>query len=133
MSSLQPHSFLKPESNTHEAIPGLHIIANLSCSSQKLLSGHSSFKSFIEARINELGLCQVGQVFHDFDAGGFTGVVCLTESHLSVHTWPENNYLTFDVYLSNYLKDNREVTHRLYLDVKRFFQADTLFEQFINR
>ncbi len=38
--------------------------------------------------------------FHDFgDGGGFTGVLVLSESHASVHPWPEVNLMTFDIYM----------------------------------
>lgn len=75
----------------------------------------------------------VGEVFHDFPNGGFTAVVCLTESHLSIHTWPEHNYLTFDVFLSNYLLDNREKTREIFDSVKKFFSAKVLYEQILER
>jgi S-adenosylmethionine decarboxylase len=31
--------------------------------------------------------------------GGISGVAVLAESHISVHTWPENNYAAFDVFM----------------------------------
>lgn len=37
---------------------------------------------------------------HKFaDQGGVTGVALLAESHISVHTWPENNYAAFDIFM----------------------------------
>lgn len=35
---------------------------------------------------------------HTFSPQGVTGVAVLTESHLSVHTWPEYGYLAADVF-----------------------------------
>ena len=91
------------------------------------------FRRFVHALISQYGLTSVGEVFHEFDQGGFTGVVCLTESHLSIHTWPENNYLTFDIFLSNFLKDNRATTEQLYREVISYFDATVLMENFIQR
>ena len=88
---------------------------------------------FIRRQIEENNLQDVGSVYHNFDSGGFTAVVCLTESHLSIHTWPEHNYLTFDIFLSNYLKDNRALTYKMYESVKSHFDATVLFEQVIQR
>lgn len=36
---------------------------------------------------------------HNFEGGGITGVVFLAESHISVHTWPEHNYMAFDIFM----------------------------------
>jgi len=33
------------------------------------------------------------------DFGGFTGMLVLSESHASVHTWPEYSLATLDVYM----------------------------------
>lgn len=108
-------------------------MANFRVQDLKKLNQSQVFKSFIDVQIGNFGLSKVGEVYHDFENGGYTGVVCLTESHLSIHTWPERNYLTFDVFLSNYLKDNRPITEGLYEAVKGFFGADVLFERMINR
>lgn len=52
-------------------------------------------------------LTVVGEHFHTFaDAGGVTGLVLLAESHLAIHTWPELNSVTLDVYVCNFRDDN---------------------------
>lgn len=118
---------------TASAIPGLHIVANFSVIDLNKLSDFIEFKDFINTQIEANGLCKVGEVYHNFEQGGYTAVVCLTESHLSIHTWPENSYLTFDIFISNHLKDNRTTTRRLYEGVKAFFGANVLFEKIIER
>jgi S-adenosylmethionine decarboxylase len=115
------------------SVPGLHIVANFAVADAGKLTGFQPFKDFIDAQIAQHNLCKVGEVYHNFENGGYTGVVCLTESHLSIHTWPENQYLTFDVFLSNHLKDNRAVTRALYQHVKAYFKATVLLEQIIDR
>ena len=37
-------------------------------------------------------------VFHEFEPQGVTGVIVLSESHLSIHTWPETGYAAVDFY-----------------------------------
>jgi S-adenosylmethionine decarboxylase len=39
----------------------------------------------------------VNRVFHQFQPVGVTGCLVLAQSHLSVHTWPELNYVAFDL------------------------------------
>ena len=36
--------------------------------------------------------------FNRFPPNGVSGVVVISESHLSVHTWPEVNYMALDIY-----------------------------------
>lgn len=36
--------------------------------------------------------------FHRFPPDGVSGVVVISESHLSVHTWPEAQYMALDIY-----------------------------------
>lgn len=85
---------------------GLHILCEAFTENPEPLLRFQTLKQQWAQWIHELDLEQVGEVFHDFPTGGFTGVVCLTESHMSIHTWPEYNYFTFDVFLSNYRQKN---------------------------
>ncbi len=53
----------------------------------------------------------VGQLFHAFPAtelgpSGVTATVLLAESHLCVHTWPEQRAVTLDVYVCNFGGDH---------------------------
>ena len=36
--------------------------------------------------------------FNRFPPNGVSGVVVISESHLSVHTWPEESYMALDIY-----------------------------------
>ncbi len=48
------------------------------------------------ARAGELTV--VGSAIHEFPGGGVTGVLLLSESHFSVHTWPERGHATADLF-----------------------------------
>lgn len=41
------------------------------------------------------------------DEGGVTGVVVLSTSHCSIHTWPLRNYFVFDLYSCRDFNDNK--------------------------
>ena len=36
------------------------------------------------------GVTILNSIMHQFDGGGFTGLVLLGESHAAIHTWPEH-------------------------------------------
>ncbi|MEM2214350.1 adenosylmethionine decarboxylase [Candidatus Nezhaarchaeota archaeon WYZ-LMO8] len=39
-----------------------------------------------------------GVFFHKFNPQGVTGVVVISESHISIHTWPEYGYAAVDIF-----------------------------------
>ena len=57
-------------------------------------------RSFLERVLARLALRVVGQgAFHKFPGeGGVTGLYLLTESHLSIHTYPEHGIATLNLY-----------------------------------
>ncbi len=63
------------------------------------------------ALVKASGLQPVAELFHTFSSGGqgpggITATVLLAESHLCVHTWPEQSAVTLDVYVCNFSGDN---------------------------
>lgn len=86
--------------------PGLHVLAEITVPDEANLCDIHGLRELWDKLISSYQLQKVGEVYHPFDNGGFTAVVCLTESHMSIHTWPEFGYATVDVFLSNYLHVN---------------------------
>ena len=88
---------------------GLHLTADLydcACPAS-LLRDSAALKDACVEFVTNAGLTAVGEHFHTFaDAGGVTGLVLLAESHLAIHTWPELNAVTLDVYVCNFRDDN---------------------------
>ena len=63
------------------------------------LRDESAIRNVLELVIRDLGLKAIGSVWHTFpDAGGVTGMIALTESHLACHTYPEHGTATFNLY-----------------------------------
>ena len=112
--------------------PGLHILSVFSASPDKLTDALCCKQAF-DRLITELSLQKVGEVYHSFSNGGFTAVVCLTESHVSIHTWPEFQTATFDVFLSNFEKDNTGKVNHFFDEVIRVFNASIISKQEILR
>ena len=113
--------------------PGLHIIAELAVTNADLLNRYAAVKTCIDQLIDRNGLQNLGDVYHDFSPHGFTAVVCLSESHLSLHSWPEYQRLHLDVYLSNFLKNNDTVTQQIFNTLVEFFGATIINQQTLQR
>jgi S-adenosylmethionine decarboxylase len=112
---------------------GLHILSNFESTRIDLTLRFERFKEFVCYAVKQVQLSQVGEAWHNFEGGGFTGVLCLAESHLSIHTWPHNNYVTFDIYLSNHSTDNSDRARLLYKQVLEFFGAVVIQENHVQR
>ena len=97
---------------------GLHLTADLHgcrCAPAQLLDAAALGRACTEA-VGAAGLQPVGQLFHAFPAtahgpGGVTATVLLAESHLCVHTWPEQSAVTLDVYVCNFGADHSAKAH----------------------
>ncbi len=97
--------------------PGLHLIGDLhGCvCDDRLMTDAAHLETFCRQAVLDSGLTDVGALFHSFGEGaGVTGVVVLAESHLSIHTWPEDGYVTLDVYVCSYSTDNRPQAEDLF-------------------
>ena len=77
---------------------GYHIIAELSQCSSSILDNYDKIKSIIERGAMESGATIIGSVFNKFVPCGVTGIVAISESHISIHTWPEFRYASLDIY-----------------------------------
>jgi len=56
--------------------------------------------------IKKSGFKIVGHCSHKFGDGGVSLVFLVSESHVAIHTWPENNSVNIDIFFCNYTKDN---------------------------
>ena len=52
---------------------------------------------FLEAA-REANATVVGELFHQFEPVGVSGVLLIAESHVSVHTWPEERFVGVDIF-----------------------------------
>ena len=52
----------------------------------------------MEQIADECALTVVSRAFHQFEPVGVTGVLVLSESHFSVHTYPENDSVYLDIF-----------------------------------
>ncbi len=105
---------------------GLHIVANLyRCGGDaRYLTDAAELRRFCHDSINRSGLTILGDLFHEFDGGGVTGAVVLAESHLAVHTWPELQSVTLDVYVCNYTQDNSAKARQVVADLMDLYRPE---------
>lgn len=99
---------------------GLHLTADLNrCQCDAAwLTDAARLMGRCTQEVLDAGLQPVNQLAHSFPAtehgpGGVTATVLLAESHLCVHTWPEQMGVTVDVYVCNFGADHSAKAQRL--------------------
>jgi S-adenosylmethionine decarboxylase len=84
---------------------GRHIIAEVYQVPESLTTDSNKLNQLLCAAATAAGAEVLHTYFHDFhpkdghDVAGVTGVIALSESHISVHTWPEHGYMAIDVFM----------------------------------
>ena len=94
---------------------GLHLTADLhdcACEPRWLVDAQALGAACVQA-VRDARLQPVAELFHTFPdtahgPGGVTAAVLLAESHLCVHTWPEQRAVTLDVYVCNFGGDRSD-------------------------
>ena len=115
---------------------GLHLCADLrGCAPQALMVEPAALRAQCVQAVNEAGLQAVAECFHAFEpsGSGITGVVLLAESHLAIHTWPEQQAVTLDVYVCNYSADNRAKAQALLAALQAAFAPQQAQVQAVER
>ena len=77
---------------------GRHILAEIyGCDSEILNNKISIEKIMVESAL-KAGAEVREVIFHKFSPQGISGVVIISESHLTIHTWPELGYAAVDIF-----------------------------------
>ena len=77
---------------------GVHLI--IDCIGAKNLSSLEKVELCLRDAIKASGATLLHIHLHHFTPnGGISGVAVLAESHISIHSWPENGYAALDVFM----------------------------------
>ncbi len=122
-------------------LAGHHLTADLSgCdATHPWMQDSVALREACLAHVEAVGLTAVADRFHGFpprqagEPAGVTGVVLLAESHLAVHTWPEQGVVTLDVFVCNRMRDNRQRAQALLDALVEGFRPGLVSRQAVRR
>ena len=107
---------------------GKHLIADvINITMYEMLYTVEGIKPLLEKIIRDMNLNVVGEVHHQFEPVGATCLYLLSESHLSIHTYPELRYLTMDLYCCNNNINMDDVLEIIY----NYFNHDCIIKKIV--
>jgi len=107
---------------------GKHLILDLFDVESNLLCDVNDIRNCLREAAKNANATILSDDFHHFGEGfGVTGLIVLAESHISIHTWPEENYAAIDIFMCgecdprhsiesiyNYFKPKRKLKNLIY-------------------
>lgn len=79
---------------------GTHLLADLHGADAVMLADAGAIDALLRRAALAAGAHVLYGHFHTFGAGGgVTGVLLLAESHISIHTWPEDGFAAVDIFM----------------------------------
>lgn len=79
-------------------LKNIQILAEFYGCDPELISRSDTVKKIINRAIRKSKLTKIRSHYHQFRPSGVTGVVLLAESHITMHSWPEYNYIALDLF-----------------------------------
>lgn len=104
---------------------GTHIICDMyeigSDTFEKISKkNYDEFNIFMENVIKKNNMTLLNKTVHYFDdISAFTSLYLLAESHLSIHTWPENKFIAIDIFTCG-----KADTHNIMEELKIYFKPE---------
>src|SRR3989344_3779226 len=87
------------------SLDGTHLMADLMGCDKRTLGNSEKIKEFLDTLPNMLGMKKMIKPYvvvykggDSWDKGGITGFMLIAESHISIHTFQHDGFLTADVY-----------------------------------
>ena len=106
-----------------------HLLIELFDCDSKILNDSNQVKDIFIDAAKKGKATIVNDLFHEFSPHGITGVLVIAESHLSIHTWPEHQYVAIDIFscgnkvdfnkIINYLKDKLKCKNSSSVSINR--------------
>jgi S-adenosylmethionine decarboxylase len=91
--------FIAHEAHAFEASnKSYHLVVELNRCNNKKLDNKDYLEKIMTDAVKLAEFNPIGTLFHQFEPQGVTGIVVLSESHLSIHTWPEKKYAALDLF-----------------------------------
>lgn len=114
---------------------GKHLLLEVITKDGKDLASVAKMAKFFDLIISRVGFNIVLKpTFYKFkprikgDLSGVTGMCVVSESHISIHTWPEKEYFAFDIFSCSDFDENKVIDV-----IQDMFDTKEIYTQIIER
>jgi S-adenosylmethionine decarboxylase len=114
---------------------GKHLLLEVITKDGNDLASVAKIKKFFDLIIKRVKFTVVFKpVFYKFkprikgDLAGITGMCVVSESHISIHTWPERNYFAFDIFSCSDFDENKVISI-----IGEVFDTKEVYSQIVER
>lgn len=115
---------------------GLHIIGDCyDCDFSYFIEKHdmAQIQAVLSSVIKDSELTLLASNEHMFGENAYSFIYLLAESHVSVHTRPEEWYVSFDIFVCNYTSNNSTKAEYICEKFKEYFKPKKEKIQYISR
>ena len=77
---------------------GIHLLLDVAGAPFATLDDPAVVEAALLATVEEMGANVLGSHIHRLSPQGISGVVVITESHVTIHTWPERGEAAVDLF-----------------------------------
>jgi S-adenosylmethionine decarboxylase len=88
----------------------------------ELLNNSEKIKTLLDNICEKYNYTILNKIEHQFQPQGLTMLYLLSESHISIHTFPEREYFALDIYTCRHYDDNM-VYEEIYNYLVKEFKA----------
>ena len=108
---------------------GDHLLIDIICENYDILNSLEKLEELSDKLIKICELTKLSELKHKFKPHGITLIVLLSESHLSMHTWPENKSICIDIFSCSDNLDVKKIEEIL----SEYFVINNIIIKLVNR
>ena len=89
---------MQERQNLNRTLKAIHCMIDLYECNRVRLDDEDFVQKTIMKAIEISGSTLLKYTYHKFEPQGLTAIALISESHMSIHTWPENGYAAIDLF-----------------------------------
>ena len=115
--------------NLTDRVLGFQLLVEFFECDRSVLNDVAEIETILCEAVARAGATVVNTAMHRFSPQGISGVVLISESHVTIHTWPENGYAAVDIFTCG----NRRVADKIREQLEKSLGAVGSHVQAIDR